>query len=88
MIVHRSPSESPKDGFWGPPYSTPTPMAQRSGASSGHFSSPEHPYLSVSTRKFIADSLGPITMPAGKEAQRRGGEDSLGEDTRGGGGAQ
>jgi hypothetical protein len=53
------------------------PYAEPTGASSGHFSSPEHPYLSVSPRKFIADSLGPITMPAGNEPHRRGGEDSL-----------
>ncbi len=35
--------------------------------------------------KVIAASLWPITMPAGKESQRRGGEGSLGDNTRGGG---
>jgi hypothetical protein len=54
------------------------PYAEPTGARLGCFSSPEHPYLSVSTRKFIADSLGPVTMPPRKEPHtRRGGEDSL-----------
>jgi hypothetical protein len=53
------------------------PYAEQTRASSGHFSSTEHPYLSVSTRKFIADSFGPVSMPPGNEPYRRGGEDSL-----------
>jgi hypothetical protein len=53
------------------------PYAEPTGASSGHFPSPVHPYLSVSTPKFIADSLGPVSMPPGNEPYRGGGEDSL-----------
>jgi hypothetical protein len=58
------------------------PLAQRTGASSGHFSSPKHPYLSVSTPKFIADSLGPVTMPPGKEPHREQGRTLCGRHTR------
>jgi hypothetical protein len=54
------------------------PHAEPTGARPGHFSSPEHPYLSVSPRKFIADPLWPVSMPPGNEPHRSGGgEDSL-----------
>ena len=75
--MHRSPSERREYGFWGHATAGQPLEAESTGARSGLFSSTEHPYLSVSTPKFIADSLGPVSMPPGNEPHRVGGEDSL-----------